>query len=133
MGPPNTLIVIQLFFAELKKCRNIDGCGFPDNLPVHRAIAVRNKVPHAFDRAPLYTVAGCFSVFFGQTSAEFANLQNAERDRTLKICIMVKNLERVSVAVNRLSHFKTVVPDVADPLLIRRLHTIPPFPVLRFL
>ena len=133
MGPPKILFIIQLFFAEQEKCRNIDGCGFPDNLPVHRAITMRNKISHTLDRSPLYTVAGRFSVFFGQTTAEFANLQNAERDRTLKICIMVKNVERVSVAVYRFLNLEAIVPDVADPLLIRRLHTIPPFPALRFL
>ena len=127
------LFVIQLILAELEKRRNIDGCGFPDNLPVHRAIAVRDKVSHTLDRSPLHTVVGRFSILFGQTAAKFTDLQNTERNGTLIICIPIKNLERVSIALNRLLNLEAIVPDVADPLLIRRLHTIPPFPALRFL
>ena len=75
-----------------------------------------DKVLHTLDRTSLDTAAGRFSVFFGQTAAKLTNLQDAEGDRSLKICIPIKNLERIPVAVDGLLNLPAVVSNVADTL-----------------
>ena len=87
---------------------------------------MRNQIPHPLHGTPLNSVTGGFSVFLRESAAKFANLENAERDRSLIVGILVKKLKALPIASDRLFDLIAIVQNMLDSLQVRRQHRYSP-------
>ena len=82
-----SLRISKLTAAELKQFGNIHRGNVPNDFKIDAAIIVRDKVPHPLDLMPLDVILRLAAVFLRQSTDQFADLQNTERNGVLKITV----------------------------------------------
>ena len=118
--------LLQLLCAELLQNRYISHGCFPDDIPAHAPIAMSDQIAHTLYWPPLNSVCSRGSVFRRKLASQFTDLEYAERNRTLIICIFIKYLERIPVTSYCLFNLDAIIPYMLKPLRIRRQHTNSP-------
>lgn len=118
--------LLQLLCAELLQNRYISHGCFPDDIPAHAPIAMSDQIAHTLYWPSLNSVCSRGSVFRRKLASQFTDLEYAEGNRTLIICIFIKYLERIPVTSYCLFNLDAIIPYMLKPLRIRRQHTNSP-------